>query len=121
MEALIAIAGFLIVFVLPCVILLILIKVNSSTRVTKMRVDALESKIDLLLDHSQIDLSNLRVPKSLALLVNDKLMYEYDLDAARSLIELHLGVTSNQAQVILDRFKTEHGYSTDSKDVATEG
>jgi len=121
MELLLAIMGFIIVFVLPCVILLIVLKVNSSTRATRMRVDTLESKIDLLLDHSNIDLSNLRVPKSLALLVNDKLMYEYDLDAARSLIELNLGVTSKQAQIILDRFKAEHGLSTDGKDASNEG
>jgi len=120
MEALIAILGFCIVFILPCIILLILLKVNRSTRVSHMRVDALESKIDLLLDHSNIDLSNLRVPKSLALLVNDKLMYEYDLDAARSLIELHLGVTSKQAQVILDRFKAEQDLQTDVEDAAVE-
>ena len=121
MEALIAILGFIIVFVLPCVILLILVKVKGTTRDTRMRVDALESKIDLLLDHSQIDLSNLRVPKSLALLVNDKLMYEKGFDDARSLIELRLGVTSKQAQVILDRFTAEQDLPTDGKDAKAEG
>ena len=120
MEAVIAILGFCIVFVLPCIIFLIVLKVNSTTRVTKMRVDALETKINLLLDHSNIDLSNLLLPKSLALLVNSKVMYENDLDAARLLIELNLGVSSNQAQVILDRFTAKKGISTNGKDAATE-
>jgi hypothetical protein len=86
-----------------------------------MRVDALESKINLLLENNHIDLSNLRITRSLALLVNDKVMYEKDSDAARSLIELHLGVTSKQAQSILYRFTTEQGLPIDGEDAPTEG
>ncbi len=105
---LVSILSFIVLFVVPVAILVLVIMVYHFTRNTEKQLDSIQSRVDLLIQINKIDLGNLPISNSLSSRLKREILMTQSRSGALYLIQHHLGVNRKPAGNILDRYEAEH-------------